>query len=89
VGVNSRYTNEAAKKLPSFGKPVLLAWAPEDRFFPFEHATRLAELFPDARIEEVPDSYTFVSEDQPELIARLVGDFAGATSRGSQVEAAS
>lgn len=89
VGVNSRYTNEAAKKLPGFEKPVLLAWAPEDKFFPFSDASRLAELFPDARIEEVPDSYTFVSEDQPELLARLIGDFAAAGSRGSQVEAAS
>jgi pimeloyl-ACP methyl ester carboxylesterase len=89
VGVSSRYTNEAAKKLPGFTRPVLLAWAPEDKFFPFSDATRLAELFPDARIEEVPDSYTFVSEDQPELIARLIGDFASAGSRGNQVEAAS
>ncbi len=89
VGVNSRYTNEAAKKLHGFGKPVLLAWAPEDKFFPFEHARKLAELFPDARVEEVPDSYTFVSEDQPELTARLIGEFAGAGARGSQVETAS
>ena len=87
TGVSSRYTNEAAKKLPGFDRPVLLAWAPEDKFFPFDDARRLAELFPDARIEEVPDSYTFVSEDQPELIARLVGDFAAAPAR--QVKTAS
>jgi pimeloyl-ACP methyl ester carboxylesterase len=87
VGVSSRYTNEAAEKLPSFDRPVLLAWAPEDKFFPLDHARRLADLFPDARIEEVPDSYTFVSEDQPELIARLVGDFAAAPA--GKVKAAS
>jgi pimeloyl-ACP methyl ester carboxylesterase len=87
AGVDSRFTNEAAEKLPGFERPVLIAWAPEDRFFPLEHARRLAELFPDARIEEVPDSYTFVPEDQPELVARLVGEFAAAGT-GSEVEAA-
>ena len=78
-GVDSRYTLEAAERLPGFNRPVLLAWAPEDRFFPLAHARRLAELLPDARVEEVPDSYTFVSEDQPELLARLVGEFAAAS----------
>ena len=79
-GVDTRYTLEAAEKLRGFDRPVLLAWAPEDRFFPLEHAQRLAELLPDARVEEVPDSYSFVSEDQPELVARLVGEFAGAAT---------
>jgi len=78
-GVDSRYTLEAAEKLSGFDRPVLIAWAPEDRFFPREHADRLASILPDARIEEVPDSYTFVSEDQPELVARLVGEFAAAS----------
>jgi pimeloyl-ACP methyl ester carboxylesterase len=78
-GIDKRYTLEAAEKLRGFDRPVLLAWAPEDRFFPLEHARRLAEILPDARVEEVPDSYTFVSEDQPEVVARLVGEFAGAS----------
>jgi pimeloyl-ACP methyl ester carboxylesterase len=81
VGVSSRYTNEAAEKLPGFDRPVLLVWAPEDKFFPMTDARRLAELFPDARIEEVADSYTFVPEDQPELLARLVGEFAAAPAK--------
>ena len=76
--VNSRYTLEAAERLPSFDRPVLLAWAPEDRFFPLEHARRLAGIFPDARVEEIADSWTFVPEDQPERLARLVEEFAGA-----------
>lgn len=76
AGIDSRHTVEAAEKLRGFGQPVLLAWAPEDRFFPLDHARRLAELLPSARLEQVPDSYTFVPEDQPELLARLIGDFA-------------
>jgi pimeloyl-ACP methyl ester carboxylesterase len=71
---------ETTKKLPAFGKPVLLVWAVEDRIFPFEHARRLAEVFPDARVEEVHDSYAFVSEDQPERVAQLIGEFAAAAA---------
>jgi pimeloyl-ACP methyl ester carboxylesterase len=77
-GVSSRYTLEAAEKLHTFDRPVLLAWAPEDRFFPIEQARRLADLFPDARLEEIADSRTFVPEDQPERLAQLVTEFAGA-----------
>lgn len=77
-GVDKRHTNEAAARLSSFDRPVLLAWAPEDRFFPLEDARRLAQLFPDARVEEIGDSWTFVPEDQPERLARLVEEFAGA-----------
>ena len=86
-GIDSRYTNEAAERLRGFDRPVLIAWAPEDRFFPLEHARRLAELLPDARIEEVPDSYTFVSEDQPERLAQLVGEFATAGRAGQRAAA--
>jgi pimeloyl-ACP methyl ester carboxylesterase len=78
-GIDKRYTLEAAEKLRGFDRPVLIAWATEDRVFPLGHARKLAELLPDARVEEVPDSYTFVSEDQPELVAKLVGEFAAAS----------
>ena len=54
---------------------MLLAWAPEDRFFPFAHAERLADLLPDARLERIEDSRTFVSEDQPQRLAELIAGF--------------
>jgi pimeloyl-ACP methyl ester carboxylesterase len=76
AAVDSRHTEAAAQQLPSFRKPVLIAWAPEDRVFPLEHAHRLAALLPDARVEEIADSYTFVPEDQPERLAALVAEFA-------------
>jgi len=41
-GVHNRYTLAAAEELPGFGKPVLLAWASEDRLFPIGLAHRLA-----------------------------------------------
>jgi pimeloyl-ACP methyl ester carboxylesterase len=55
---------------------VLLAWGSEDKFFPVAHAHRLAAIFPDARVEEIADAYTFVSWDQPGRLAELIGAFA-------------
>jgi pimeloyl-ACP methyl ester carboxylesterase len=77
-GVHYRHTLAAARSLPQFTKPVLLAWAAEDRLFPLQLAYRLAGLLPHARVVPIPDSYTFVPHDQPELLARLVVDFAPA-----------
>jgi pimeloyl-ACP methyl ester carboxylesterase len=76
--VHRRHTLAAARQLPGFTKPVLLAWANEDRLFPLELAHRLAALIPRATIATIEDSYTFVPEDQPQLLAALVVDFAGA-----------
>jgi pimeloyl-ACP methyl ester carboxylesterase len=64
-----------AARLSEFDRPVLIAWAPEDRFFPIDHARRLAAIFPDARLAEVPDAYAFVSLDQPERVADLIREF--------------
>ena len=65
-----------AARLNEFDRPVLIAWAPDDRFFPIEHARRLEAIFPDARLVEVPDAYAFVSLDQPERVAALIREFA-------------
>jgi pimeloyl-ACP methyl ester carboxylesterase len=62
-------------KLSSFEKPVLLLWSREDKFFKIEHAHRLAKIFPDARVVELTDAYTFVSWDQPDRVAELIGAF--------------
>lgn len=78
-GIDSRYTVEAAEQLRGFEKPVLLAWAPEDRFFPLRYAQRLAGDLPAARLERIEDSYTFVPVDQPERTAELIADFAAAS----------
>ena len=75
-GVDPRYTLEAAEKLGQFDKPGLLVWTPEKDFFKWEHAEALSKAFPDARLERIDDSYTFVSEDQPERLAELIAEFA-------------
>ena len=74
-GISPRYTLRAAEKLRDFDRPVLLAWAANDRFFPVEHAERLARALPQGRLELVPDSYTFVSEDQPQTLVKLMEGF--------------
>jgi pimeloyl-ACP methyl ester carboxylesterase len=75
-GIDSKYTFDAAEKLSRQERPTLLAWAREDRFFKPEFAARLAETIPGARLEWIDDSYTFVSEDQPERLASLIEEFA-------------
>ncbi|SDD35921.1 alpha/beta fold hydrolase [Actinokineospora iranica] len=75
-GVHRRHTLAAARKLADFRRPVLLAWAAEDRLFPMSLAHRLAEVLPDARIAEIPDSHTFVPEDQPAALGELIVGFA-------------
>ena len=63
-------------KLKSFERPVLLAWARDDKFFKLELGERLAAAFPNARLEVIDDSRTFVPEDQPDRLAELIAAFA-------------
>jgi pimeloyl-ACP methyl ester carboxylesterase len=75
VGMNKRYTLEAAEKLKGSELPLLLAWAPGDRYFPLSYAERLAAEMPNARIVQIPDSKTFVPLDQPARLAEEIGQF--------------
>jgi pimeloyl-ACP methyl ester carboxylesterase len=75
LGISPDQTMEAARELERFEKPTLFAWAPEDRWFKVEHAERLAASMPDARLERIADSKTFVSIDQPERLAEGIGAF--------------
>ena len=74
-GVSSRQTVEAAARLRSFGRPVLIAWAPEDRFFKLRYAERLATEIPGARLERIDDALSFVPVDQPQRTAELIASF--------------
>jgi len=70
------FMNQIAAELAAFTRPALLAWAADDKFFPAEHARRLAAILPESRVELIPDSRTWVMLDQPERTARLVGELA-------------
>jgi pimeloyl-ACP methyl ester carboxylesterase len=74
-GLDKRYTNEAADKLGEFGKPALIAWSRDDRFFKLAHAEALAKDLPNARLEWIEGARTFASEDQPERLADLIASF--------------
>jgi pimeloyl-ACP methyl ester carboxylesterase len=67
-----------AERLAGFPRPVLVAWASEDRVMPPEHGRRLAGLLPQGQLAEIDDSYTLVPLDQPARLAQLIGDFIGA-----------
>jgi pimeloyl-ACP methyl ester carboxylesterase len=74
-GIDPAYTLAAAERFGEFDRPVLLAWAPEDRFFKLADAERMAAAFPDAHLELIADSWTYVSVDQPGRTAQLVAAF--------------
>jgi pimeloyl-ACP methyl ester carboxylesterase len=84
--ISPQHTMKAAERMPRFNKPVLIAWAKEDRIFPVADAYRLSETFPNSLLALVEDSYTFVPEDQPERLASLISAF---MRENAGVEAAS
>jgi pimeloyl-ACP methyl ester carboxylesterase len=79
AGMNKRYTLEAAEKLSSSDLPLLLAWAPGDKFFALKYAERLAKETPNAQIVEIPDAKTFVALDQPQRLADEIASFVEAS----------
>jgi pimeloyl-ACP methyl ester carboxylesterase len=77
VGMNKRYTLEAAEKLRGSELPILLAWAPGDKLFPISYAQRLAGETVNSKIVEIPDANTFVPLDQPQRLADEIASFVG------------
>ncbi len=75
-GMSKRHTLAAAEQLSGSEFPLLLAWAPGDRFFPISYAERLAAEVGGAKLVEIPDSATFVPFDQPVRLAREIAEFA-------------
>jgi pimeloyl-ACP methyl ester carboxylesterase len=65
----------AAERLRSFDRPALVVWAPEDRVNPPGHGQRWADLLPQGRLLEIPDSYTLMPLDQPGELARAIREF--------------
>jgi pimeloyl-ACP methyl ester carboxylesterase len=71
----------ATPALASFERPVLVAWAAEDRLMPPVHGKRLADAFPNAQLVEIPDSYTLVPIDQPQQLAAELRRFVPAAAQ--------
>jgi pimeloyl-ACP methyl ester carboxylesterase len=60
--------------------PTRLIWAEHDPFFPLATAERLRRAIPGAeeQVHVIPGSGHFPQEDRPELVTRLIAEFAGA-----------
>jgi pimeloyl-ACP methyl ester carboxylesterase len=78
LGMDKRYTLEAAEKLRSTEIPILFPWAPRDWLFPIKNAERLASEVPDGKVVEIPDAKTFVPFDQPQRVAEEIAAFSAA-----------
>lgn len=76
IGLDKRYTLEAAEKLRGSRLPILLTWAPGDKYFPISYAERLAGEAGNARIVPIEDARTFVPIDQPQRLAAEIAQFA-------------
>ncbi|MEV0358474.1 alpha/beta hydrolase [Nocardia sp. NPDC050697] len=70
-----RHTLAAARSFPRLTLPVLVVWAREEKLFPVPLAERLVAELPNATLRLVDDSYTFIPEDQPDLLSALILEF--------------
>ncbi|MET0899726.1 MAG: alpha/beta hydrolase [Mycobacterium sp.] len=61
-----------APRLHRFTKPVTLVWGMADRCFTPELGRRLAGLFPQGQLIEVPGARTFVPIDDPAAVAEAI-----------------
>ena len=59
---------DVAVRLKRFDKPVTLVWGQGDRVFTPSLGRRLAEVFSNGKLIEVPGSKTFVSLDNPNAV---------------------
>src|SRR5215472_14082315 len=77
---DDEFMTQIAAELAAFTKPALLAWAADDKFFPVEHARRLAAILPGAQLDVIAGSRTWVMRDQPERTAELIAELARRTA---------
>lgn len=70
--VNRFDLTDVATRLPRFAKPVTLVWGQLDRCFTPGLGRRLARLFSNAKLIEVPDAKTFVALDQPDAVVDAI-----------------
>ena len=86
AAVDPAFLHDNVARMTTFDRPVLIAWAPEDRFFPIDDARRLAAVFGDARVEEIKDARTFISWDQPGRLAELLRGFVRPPAAGQRAD---
>lgn len=70
---------DVATRLPRFTKPVTLVWGQRDKAFTPALGRRLAALFPNSTLIEVPGARTFVSLDSPASVIDAVASIGAAS----------
>jgi pimeloyl-ACP methyl ester carboxylesterase len=75
AGATATWQLETTSRLSRFDGPSLVVWSRYDKVMPPEHAQRLVQILPDARLEVVEDSHTLMSLDAPEALARHIREF--------------
>jgi pimeloyl-ACP methyl ester carboxylesterase len=70
-----RRLEAANHTLGAFQKPVLVAWAEDDRVMPIASGRKLAASFPNSRLVTIPDSRTLIPIDQPKALAAAISAF--------------
>ncbi len=68
-------TLEAAQTFASFEHDVLVLWGTDDIFFPVALGRRLAEAFPNARLQLVENAMLFVGIDAPHETSTAIAAF--------------
>ena len=63
---------DVSTRLPRFTKPVAVVWGQRDRAFTLALGRRLAALFPNSTIVEVPGARTFVALDDPAAVVDAI-----------------
>jgi pimeloyl-ACP methyl ester carboxylesterase len=64
------------KRIHRVTAPALLVWGKEDRLVPLVYADEFARRLPGARVETVSDAGHAPHLERPDVVARLVRDFA-------------
>ena len=76
IGWHPKHTQEAAIKLKNFESPVLVMWGGEDvKLFPVTLGKRITSIFPNAQFVEIPNSLTYIQEDQPKAMVQEIAKF--------------
>lgn len=71
-----KYTLEAADKLKTFKFPVLILWGEDDiNLFPLKLGQQLKTVFQNAELIIIPNSKTYIQEDQLEIMIKEIIQF--------------
>jgi pimeloyl-ACP methyl ester carboxylesterase len=76
---DQRDTDEIEPLYGQITAPTLVVWGEADPWIPVERGRELARRIPDARLEVLPKGGHLVQEDEPQEVARLLGEHLAST----------